>query len=134
MGGTDDVGLEGGLPARRAMDWLLATRREDGMWLCDRAGRHGCLRATHDVVRAAALDPEMAAHPAIARAARDLLMEPRVGRYHVDDLWTVLEYPYVVYSLISALDALARLGYTRAEPRIAAGLEYLLSRQLSDGA
>jgi hypothetical protein len=121
---------------RAAVDWLLATQRDDGMWLCRHAGGHGCLRATLDVLRVAALHPEIAAQPAIARAAAvvyDLLMERRMGRYHVPDLWTTLEYPYFGYGVISALDALARLGYTLQEPKVAAAMEYLLSRQLPTG-
>jgi hypothetical protein len=121
---------------RAAIDWLLATQRDDGTWLCRHASGHGCLRATHDVLHAVALDPETVAHPAIARAAAivcDLLMEPRMGRYHVPDLWTVLEYPYFGYGVISALDALARLGYTLEQPKIAAAMEHLLSRQSPNG-
>ena len=122
---------------RTAVDWLLATQRDDGMWLCERAGRHGCLRATLDVLRAAVLDPETAASPAVTRAAAvvcDLVMEPRMGRYHVGELWTILEYPYFGYGVISALDALARLGYTLEHPKLALAMEYLLGRQLPDGA
>jgi hypothetical protein len=95
---------------RAAIDWLLRNQRDDAMWLCDRSGRHGCLRATLDVLRAAALDPETAARAEIARAAAvvaDLLMEPRMGRYHVGD--------------------------PSAPPKVAAALEYLLSRQVPDG-
>ena len=36
-------------------------------------------------------------------------------------------------SQINAFDALARLGYTLEEPKIAAAADYLLSRQLADG-
>jgi len=117
---------------RAAVDWLLATQRDDGMWLCDYGRGRGCLRATLDYLRAAVLDPEVIAHPATAHAAAvvcDLLMERRMGRYHVGDLWTVLEYPYFGYGVISALDALARLGYTLDHPKIALAMEYLLSRQ-----
>jgi hypothetical protein len=120
---------------RASVDWLLMTQRDDGMWHC-RAGRHGCLRATLDVLRVAVLAPETAARSAIARAASsvcDLLMEPRMGRYHVGDMWRVLEYPHVGYGVISALDALARLGYTLEQPQVATALEYLLSRQLPNG-
>ena len=120
-----------------AVDWLLANQREDGMWHCRSRDRYGCLRATHDYLRAAVLDHEMAAHPATARAAAvvcDLLMKPRMGRYHTKDVWTVLEYPYFDYSVISALDALARLGYTPDQPQIALALKWLLSRQLPNGA
>ena len=125
---------------RRAIDWLLVPQRDDGMWLCRDEGRRGCLRATIDVLRVAALDPDTAAHPGIVRAAAsvcDLLMEPRMSRYHVGDkwgTWEALKYPYFGFSVISALDALARLGYTAEEPRIATAVEYLLSRQLPDGA
>jgi len=122
---------------RLAIDWLVATRRDDAMWLCERAGRHGCLRATLDYLRVAALDAGTAASPATARAAAvvyDLLMASRMGRYHVGDLWTILEYPYIGYGVISALDALARLGYTLAQPKIARAMEYLLTRRLPDGA
>jgi hypothetical protein len=121
---------------RAAVNWLLATRRDDGMWLCRHTSGHGCLRATLDYLRVAALDPEAAAHPATARAAAvvcDLLMEPRMGRYHVPDLWTILEYPYFGYSVIGALDALARLGYTLEHPKVVAAMEHLLSRQLGEG-
>jgi hypothetical protein len=122
---------------RKALDWLLATQRDDGMWLCDRAGHHGCLRATLDALRVAVLDAKVAAHPAIARAATvvcDLLMEPRMGRYHVDNEWTALVYPYFGYGVIPALDALTRLGYTLAHPKMATAMEYLLSRQLPGGS
>ena len=60
-------------------------------------------------------------------------MEPRMGRYRVGDVWTILEYPYFGYGVISALDALARLGFTLEQPKVAMALEYLLSRQLPDG-
>jgi hypothetical protein len=121
---------------RAAVDWLLPTPREDGMWHCRPAGRYshnrGCLRATIDVLRMAALDAEAAAHPAIGRGAAvvcDLLMKPGMSKYHVGIPWTTLEYPYVDYSLIAALDALARLGYTLEHPKVAAAMDYLLSRQ-----
>jgi hypothetical protein len=124
---------------RKAIDWLLPIQRDDGMWFCRGAGGRGCLRATLDVLRLAALDPQTAVQPGITQAATavcDLLMEPRMSRYHVGDAWGTwecLKYPYFGFSVISALDALARLGYTLEEPKIAAAVEYLLSRQLPDG-
>ncbi len=122
---------------RAAVDWLLAAQRDDGMWHCRRADRYGCLRATHDALRVAALDAEAAGHPAARRGAEaicDLLMAPRMDRYHVGHEWTVLEYPYFGYGLIPTLDSLARLGYTRKQPKIALALDYLLSRRRPDGA
>jgi len=124
----------------KTIDWLMVPQRQDGMYFCRAEGRRGCLRATIDILRVAALDPQVAARPAIAQAARSvcgLLLEPRMSRYHVGEAWGAwesLKYPYFGFSVISALDALARLGYSPAEPKVAAALRYLLSRQLPDGA
>jgi hypothetical protein len=124
---------------REAIGWLLPSQRDDGMWLCRDPGGRGCLRATLDVLRLASLDPLTAVRPEMIQAAAvvcDLLMEPRMSRFHVGETWGTwecLKYPYFGFSIISALDALARLGYTLEEPKIAAAVEYLLSRQLSDG-
>ncbi len=124
---------------RKAIDWLLPIQRADGMWFCRPAGDHGCLRATLDVLRLAALDPQTAAQPGIAQAAAavcSLLMEPRMSRYHVGDAWGTwecLKYPYFGFSAISALDSLARLGLSLDQPGIAAAMEYLLSRQSPAG-
>jgi len=125
---------------RKAIDWLVPIQREDGMWFCRDSGRFGCLRATIDVLRVAAIDPETAARPGIPQAAAaviELLMEPRMSRYHIGEAWGTwkrLKYPYFGFSVISTLDALARLGHTLDEPKIAAAVEYLLSRQSPDGS
>ena len=122
---------------RRAIDWLMETQRDDGMWDCGRPTRPGCLRATHDVLRVAALDPKTAAHPAVIRdaaATSDLLMEPGMSRFHVGIPWTTLQWPPFDYSLVSTLDSLARLGYTLDHPKIAQATDYLLGRQLPDGS
>ena len=122
---------------RRAIDWLMEAQRSDGMWDCGRPTRPGCLRATHDVLRVAALDPETAAHAAVIRGAAamsDLLMEPGMSRYHVGIPWTTLQWPPFDYSLVSTLDSLARLGYTLEHPKIAQATDYLLGRQLPDGS
>ena len=71
-----------------------------------------------------------------ARAVCDLLMAPRMSRYHVGEAWgtwTKLKYSYFGFSLLSALDTLARLDFTPEEPKIAAAVEYLISRQGPDG-
>lgn len=119
-----------------AIDYLLSTRRPDGMWLCHPTGRHGCLRATHDALRSAVLEPALIRHPVVVRAAgalHDLLMEPRMHRYHVPDQWMVLEYPFFGYGAISTLDTLGRLGHGLDSPRMAAAMDWLLGRQLPGG-
>lgn len=98
--------------------------------------RRGCLRATLDYLRAAILRPDMSGLEATHRAAEvvsELLMEPRMSRYHVGGRWETLEYPYFGYSILSALEALIALGYTINHPKVAASMDYLLSRQEEDG-
>lgn len=125
---------------RRAIEWLLPTQRDDGMWFCRAEGAHGCLRATIYVLRVAALDPDTAAHPTLPRAIASveaLSMQPRMNRYHVGPnwgTWRKLAYPHFGVNVVSALDALARLGRPPDAPGIAAGLDYLLSRQHRDGS
>ena len=125
---------------RQAMDWLRPLQRDDGMWSCRGAEGRGCLRATVDVLRAAALDAQSAGWPGMRRAASavcGLMMEPRMSRYHVGEAWGTwerLKYPYFGFSVISALDALARLGTRDEELKIAGAVEYLVSRQLPDGS
>ncbi len=125
---------------QKGIHWLLLNQRGDGMWFCRGEGGKGCLRATLDILRVAALDPQLAAQPEIGQAARvvcELLMVPRMSRYHVGEdwgTWEKLKYPYFGFSVISALDALGRLGYTHEEPNIAVAVAYLLSRQQADGS
>lgn len=122
---------------RAAIQWLLTNQRDDGMWHCGKPNQPGCLRATHDYLRAAVLDPEMAVHPATALAGAslvELLMEPRMRRYHSKEMWTVLQYPYFNYSVISSLEILILCGYTLEYPKMARAMEYLRHRQLSDGS
>jgi hypothetical protein len=79
----------------------------------------------------------MQGHPATARAATaiiELLMEPRMYRYHSKEMWTVLQYPYISYSVITSLEALARCGYTLAHPKMAQAMGYLRDRQSADGS
>ena len=124
---------------RKGINWLFSSQREDGMWFCRGERGNGCLRATLDALRVAALDPQLASQPVIAQAAKavcDLLMAPRMSRYHVGEAWgtwTKLKYPYFGFSLLSALDTLARLDFTPEKPKIAAAVEYLISRQGPDG-
>jgi hypothetical protein len=123
---------------RNSIQWLMATQRPDAMWLCNRDPRgHGCLRATLDFLRMAALDPLTASQNATERAAQvicDLLMQTGMGRYHVGEAWARLIYPYFGYGVIPALDALGRLGFKIEHPRICAAVDYLSLRRLPDGS
>ena len=122
---------------RAGIDWLLGAQRADGTWDCHPTRRYGCLRATHDVLRVAALDADAAGHPAVQQGAAivcDLLLQDNRSRYHTGGSWRTLVYPHFGVSLISALDTLARLGFTRKQPQVAQAFDYLLSRRLPGGA
>lgn len=121
---------------RAAIRWMLETQRKDAMWLCGHAHGKGCLRATLDFLQAAVLDSDTAALLETTRAAQvvcSLLMERNMGRYHVEAAWEVLIYPYYGYSIISALNTLAKLGYPLENPHVRMAVDYLLSRRLPDG-
>jgi hypothetical protein len=123
----------------QAFEWTLERQREDGTWFCRGDKGKGCLRATIDVLRAAALIPDMKDHPGIQRGAAVvsmLSMQPGMYRYHVGDTWGTwesLKYPYFGFSALSALDALGRLGWTSEDPGVRKALDYILSRQGMDG-
>lgn len=122
---------------RAAIAWLIQTQREDGGWLCIRSNaRHACLRATLDYLRAAVLLPDAQQTETTQRAAEfvaALLMEPNMGRYHVSDAWTILQYPHFNYGALPALEALIALGYGQAHPKIAKAIDWLLDRRNDDG-
>lgn len=120
-----------------AMSWLVQAQREDGGWLCMRSDtRHACLRATLDYLRATVLLPEALKTETTQRAAEfvaGLLMDPNMGRYHVSDAWTVLQYPYFNYGVLPALEVLTVLSYGQTHHGVAAATEWLLSRRQEDG-
>lgn len=85
---------------RKAIDYLVSFQRQDGMWFCRGEKGCGCLRASLDFLRLASLDPQTAASDSTCRAADaviNLLMQPRMQRYHVGPdwgTWERLKYPY----------------------------------------
>ena len=127
------------LPAvQKGVDWLIANQRQDGSWICNRSSeqRHGCLRATHDYLRLAELMPELAKHECTAQAATwmlDRLLDPRVGRFKVDNLWLKFTFPTFDYHLLSAAGALARLGYGLEHAKMAQAAEAILAKQTNNG-
>ncbi len=122
---------------KRAIGWLVHTQRDDGAWLCSGSNpRRGCLRATIDYVRAMELYPPMKKNAATRRAAEfiaPLLLQPKMGRFHVAEAWTVFEFPYFNYSLIPTLLALLGVGMPSEHPSITPAVQYVLERQRDDG-
>lgn len=122
---------------KRAIAWLVHTQRDDSAWLCTgRNPRRGCLRATIDYLRAVELFPAMKKNPATQRAAEfvaSTILQPKMGRFHVSEAWTIFEFPYFNYSLIPTLLALLRLGMSANHSSIAPAIRYVLDRQREDG-
>ena len=137
--------------------WLLSMRQEDGGWaiplrttgekfdmamfqrdpIPPRRGRPSSHLATGVALRA------FAAHPRFknsdgARAAGELL----AWRFFLPDkypdrrevsYWTAFSFPFWFTDLLSALDSLSRMGFSREHPQISKGLEWFIERQQPDG-
>jgi hypothetical protein len=141
----------------RGFEWLLSIRQEDGGWAIpirtlgmkldaiavksdlvepDRSKPFSHL-ATGVVLRA------FAAHPRYrrkkeAKAAGELLASNLFKRDNYPDrstpeYWTRVSFPFWFTDIISALDSLSYLGFTREDPRISDALDKLKERQREDG-
>lgn len=139
----------------RGFAWLLSMRQDDGGWAIpirtrgmkmdamkeevvepDRSKPFSHL-ATGVVLRA------FAAHPRLrrsqeARAAGDLLAMSLFKRDNypdrsTPDYWTKVSYPFWFTDIISALDSLSCLGFTKDDPRISDAFLKLRERQSDDG-
>ena len=140
------------------LDWLLAMRQNDGGWIVpaqavpsrqrtsafwsgppllpNRALPHAHL-ATGMALRA------LAAHPryrrrAGARAAGQCLCDRlfRPDAYNdrkAPAYWLKFQFPFWWTNLLTALDSLGRLGFSRQEPNIERGLAWFAANQAPDG-
>jgi hypothetical protein len=143
---------------RRALDWLLSVRQDDGGWLVpvqivpssqrtnafwkgppvepDRALPHAHM-ATGMVLRAFAAPTGYRTRPEVGRAAEALksrLFQPdkhnsRKGR----EYWFKFQFPFWWSNLLTALDSLAKLGFSGDDPVIARGLRWFAENQEPDG-
>ena len=139
----------------RGFEWLLSIRQEDGGWAIPM--RTAGMKL--DVMKKDTIEPDrskpfshlvtgvvlraFAAHPRYrrrkeARAAGELLASRLFKRDKYPDratpeYWTRVAFPFWFTDIISALDALSYLGFTREDPRISDALDTLGDRQREDG-
>lgn len=141
----------------RVFEWLLSIRQQDGGWAIPFRTRGKKL----DVVasRAATLEPDLskpfshmvtgvvlrafAAHPtrrrsAAAQQAGRLLVASLFRKDSYPDraaseYWLRFSFPFWFTDLISALDSLSSLGFSRSEPQIARALDWFSRRQKRNG-
>jgi hypothetical protein len=150
-GYVDDARIEGGL------EWLLSVRQDDGGWIIpmqawppkgkteemwrgdpippDRSRPFSHL-ATGMVLRAFAAHPKYR-HAEEARIAGKQLKTRffQADKYNdrkTPDYWCKFQYPFWWTNLITALDSLSLLGFSRQDADIQRGLDWFATHQEED--
>jgi hypothetical protein len=140
------------------LDWLLSMRQDDGGWIVptqaipsrerdnsfwtgdpvqpDRSLPHAHL-ATGMVLRAFAAHPDYQSRPEVLQAG-DRLKERfyQSDKYHdrkAKSYWLKFQFPFWWSNLLTALDTLEKLGYSREDPDIHHALAWFCENQESDG-
>ena len=141
----------------KAFQWLYSIRQDDGGWaipfrtlkkkLIVIAAEPGTLQpdrskpfshmVTGMVLRAYAAH-EKYRHAPEAKAAGQLLLSSLFKKDNYpdragEDFWLSFSFPFWFTDLISALDSLSLLGFSKNEPHIAKALDWLAARQEENG-
>lgn len=141
----------------KVLRWLLSIRQRDGGWAIpfrtmeyntrviytrtrtiepDLASPFSAM-VTGVVLRSFATHPEYANNKAIVTAGRLLLSALFTKDNYPDraekESWLRFNFPFWYTDLISALDSLARLGFSVREPQIEKGLNWLADHQHRNG-
>ncbi len=140
------------------MDWLLDMRQEDGGWIVptqavpskkrtpefwsgepvppERSRPHAHL-ATGMVLRAFAAHPGYRQRPEVLAAGNCLMQRLFQADKYTDrkapSYWLKFQFPFWWTSLLTALDTLSRLGFTKEEAEIDRGLDWFAAHQAEDG-
>jgi hypothetical protein len=156
-----DAGYAAHPSTERAFRWLLATRQADGGWAVPVRTRELKLVKRWDeivsgpvieadpskpfshmvtgmVLRAFAAHPRYRRSREVRRAAelfKSRLFKPdkysdRKGK----EYWTKFTYPFQFTDLLTALDALGKLGFSADDPDIVPAIDWFRRRQKSDGS
>jgi hypothetical protein len=152
------AGYDGDARVLRGLEWLLAVRQADGGWIVptqavpsrertgsfwsgpplppDRALPHAHL-ATGMVLRAFAAHPTYRhrpeAHAAGEALKRRFFQSDKYNDRKATAYWFKYQFPFWWANLLTALDALSRLGFDRGDAQIAAGLDWFVHNQEADG-
>ncbi len=141
----------------KGMQWLFDMRQEDGGWIIplqvykityiyqvaekdpippDRKKPFSHL-ATGMILRAFAAHPDYCRKPEIKRAGELLksrIFQPDAYNDHkAKEYWTKFQFPFWWTDLLSALDSLFKLGFTRADADVTKGLQWLIHNQPASG-
>lgn len=151
------AGYTNDLPVKRTLDWLLATRQNDGGWAIPFRTRGFKLDAMFMGKETVAADPSQpaswmitgvvlrafAAYPACHNLpevilARDLLLHSMFKRDKYPDrgsaaYWLRCSFPFWFTDVVSALDSLSQLGCTQNDEEVAYALEWLKHNQQHNG-
>lgn len=143
---------------RLGLDWLLFMRQEDGGWLIpaqtvpskertsefwigspippDRSQPLSHL-ATGMALRAFSAHPDYRQLPEVSAAGNALksrFFKPdKYNDRKATSYWFKFQFPFWWNNLLTALDTLAKLGFTREDPEIAAGLDWFIQNQEVSG-
>jgi hypothetical protein len=142
----------------RGLRWLLSIRQADGGWAIPfRTATAGKLDAafmrkktlepdrvrpfshciTGVVLRAFAAAGNFRDREEIRNAGRLLASRFFKSDSYVDrrtpEFWTGFSFPFWFTDLLSALDALSRLGFSPIDPDVGRGLDWFVERQKTDG-
>ncbi len=151
------AGYEDDIRVVKSLDWLLKMRQDDGGWAIPlRTVNANFLDVVHDkeVIEPDRTKPfshlitgcalrALSAHPRYqkmpeTRLAGKLLMSRFFKRDKYPDrsavsFWTGFSYPYWFTDLLTSLDSLSKIGFTRDETQIGTALNWFSNHQSSDG-
>lgn len=151
-GYAEDARVEAGLA------WLLAMRQRDGGWIVpaqavpprergegfwlgaplppDRSRPQAHL-ATGMVLRAFAAHPAYRQHPDVLAAGdalkRRFFQSDKYNDRRAPSYWLKFQFPFWWTSLLTALDTLSWLGFSRQDEEVAQGLNWFAAHQSADG-
>ena len=151
-------GYTGDRRVEKGLQWLLSMRQADGGWIIpaqhmpaglktdlfwqgpplppERSLPHSHL-ATGMILRAFAVHPEYRQRPEILAAGQRLkerFFQPdKYTDRKAASYWLKFQFPFWWPNLVTALDALSWLHFTRQDDNIAHGLDWFLANQSADG-
>lgn len=151
------AGYENDTRVLKSLDWLLQMRQDDGGWAIPlRTIDAKFLEVVHDeeviepdrtkpfshlatgcALRALSAHPEYLKNPETIHAGK-LLMSRFFKRDKYADrsavsFWTGFSYPYWFTDLLTSLDSLSKIGFSKDVPEIKTALDWFRNHQSDDG-
>lgn len=152
------AGYANDIRTKKGLQWLLSMRQADGGWIIpaqlvparqktselwaglpvlpERSRPHSQL-ATGMVLRALAAHPDTCrlpeVHMAGERLKERLFQADKYNDRKAPAYWLKFQFPFWWPSLVTALDTLSQLGFTRQDRDITRGLSWFTQNQSSDG-